>query len=95
MESQETTISTWEKANFADRIQNEVVKNNTLSSSNTSHYQNVYEEIIKIGEGGFGQVYRARNKFDGKEYAVKKILLTGIEFLLIKYFLGLSHCQRE
>jgi serine/threonine protein kinase len=85
MESQETTLSTWEKAKFSDRIQNEVVKNNSLSTSKTSHYQNVYEEIIKIGEGGFGQVYRARNKFDDEEYAVKKILLTGIEFLLILF----------
>ncbi len=30
-----------------------------------------YEGIQKLGEGGFGKVYKARNKIDGKFYAIK------------------------
>ncbi|KIW51789.1 hypothetical protein, variant [Exophiala xenobiotica] len=38
-----------------------------------SRYHNEFEEVEKIGKGGFGNVYRARLKLDGQFYAVKKI----------------------
>ncbi|CAE1306814.1 EIF2AK1 [Acanthosepion pharaonis] len=36
-------------------------------------YTKEYEEIGLLGEGGFGSVYKACNKKDGKYYAIKKI----------------------
>eukprot|EP00094_Tigriopus_californicus_P006481 TCALIF_06241-PA protein Name:"Similar to EIF2AK1 Eukaryotic translation initiation factor 2-alpha kinase 1 (Macaca fascicularis)" AED:0.16 eAED:0.19 QI:0/0/0/0.66/0.8/0.83/6/0/705 len=40
-----------------------------------SRYQNEFEELSFIAKGGFGVVFRARNKLDGCVYAVKKIVL--------------------
>jgi len=40
-----------------------------------SRYQNEFEEITKLGKGGFGSVYQVRNKLDGQFYAIKKIKL--------------------
>ncbi|KIX09371.1 uncharacterized protein Z518_00450 [Rhinocladiella mackenziei CBS 650.93] len=39
----------------------------------TSRYRNEWEEVERIGRGGFGKVFRARQKLDGQFYAVKKI----------------------
>jgi serine/threonine protein kinase len=33
--------------------------------------------ISKLGEGAFGQVFRVKRLADGKEYALKKVLLEG------------------
>ncbi len=41
-----------------------------------SRYAHDFEELSKIGEGGFGQVFRARHKLDGHIYAIKKIKLS-------------------
>ncbi|XP_014671340.1 PREDICTED: eukaryotic translation initiation factor 2-alpha kinase 1-like isoform X2 [Priapulus caudatus] len=38
-----------------------------------SHYQKEFEELQRLGKGGFGRVYKARNKVDGICYAVKKV----------------------
>jgi len=40
-----------------------------------SRYQNEYDEIETLGKGGFGQVFKARNRLDGQLYAIKKIKL--------------------
>eukprot|EP00743_Colponemidia_sp_Colp-15_P005538 GILK01005958.1.p1 GENE.GILK01005958.1~~GILK01005958.1.p1 ORF type:complete len:613 (+),score=113.08 GILK01005958.1:332-2170(+) len=40
-----------------------------------SRYEKDFEEIGKFGSGGFGSVYKANNRFDGRLYAVKKIRL--------------------
>ncbi|KAI8836559.1 hypothetical protein BC829DRAFT_52068 [Chytridium lagenaria] len=40
-----------------------------------SRYKNEFEELGCLGRGGFGVVYRARNRLDGQEYAVKKVKL--------------------
>jgi len=34
-----------------------------------------FEELAKIGKGGFGSVWKVRNKLDGRVYAIKKIQL--------------------
>ncbi|EPY50364.1 PEK protein kinase Hri1 [Schizosaccharomyces cryophilus OY26] len=41
-----------------------------------SRYSSDFEELEMLGKGGYGYVYKARNKFDGVEYALKKIPLT-------------------
>lgn len=38
-----------------------------------SRYFRDFEEIEKIGEGGFGDVWKSKHKLDGIEYAIKKI----------------------
>ncbi|KAJ3267043.1 hypothetical protein HDU77_006983 [Chytriomyces hyalinus] len=41
-----------------------------------SRYKAEFDEISCLGKGGFGVVYRARNKLDGIEYAIKKVKLS-------------------
>ena len=41
--------------------------------SNTSRYLNDFVEAGRLGRGGFGEVLRARNKLDGRFYAIKRI----------------------
>lgn len=38
-------------------------------------YNNDYQEYNKIGEGGFGKVYRVKHYLDSNIYAIKKILV--------------------
>jgi eukaryotic translation initiation factor 2-alpha kinase 4 len=40
-----------------------------------SRYKSDFEEIEFLGRGGFGEVVKARNKLDGRFYAIKKIKL--------------------
>ncbi|XP_069698576.1 eukaryotic translation initiation factor 2-alpha kinase 1-like [Periplaneta americana] len=47
----------------------------TVLTSDWSRYSTEYEELEYIARGGFGRVYKARNKLDGVEYAIKKICL--------------------
>ncbi|KAJ3038504.1 hypothetical protein HK097_003155, partial [Rhizophlyctis rosea] len=46
------------------------------SSPLSSRYKREFEELNCLGRGGFGVVYRAMNRLDGQEYAVKKVRLT-------------------
>ncbi|KAK6506891.1 hypothetical protein TWF481_005349 [Arthrobotrys musiformis] len=39
-------------------------------------YAQEWDEIQRLGRGGFGEVVKARNKFDGNFYAVKKVIET-------------------
>lgn len=43
---------------------------------NTSRYENDFEELQLLGKGAYGSVFRARNKLDGRDYAIKKIRLS-------------------
>ncbi|XP_054549669.1 eukaryotic translation initiation factor 2-alpha kinase 1 isoform X2 [Talpa occidentalis] len=43
----------------------------------TSRYLSEFEELAILGKGGYGRVYKVRNKLDGQYYAIKKILIKG------------------
>ncbi|OUM62666.1 hypothetical protein PIROE2DRAFT_54356 [Piromyces sp. E2] len=58
-------VQTMEEENYGER----------LLRTTYSRYQNEFEEITKLGKGGFGSVYQVRNKLDGQYYAIKKIKL--------------------
>lgn len=40
-----------------------------------SRFKSDFDEIELIGSGGFGKVFKSRNKFDGNYYALKRIAL--------------------
>ncbi|XP_068764648.1 eukaryotic translation initiation factor 2-alpha kinase 1 isoform X1 [Struthio camelus] len=44
-----------------------------LFESQTSRYLNEFDEIARLGKGGYGKVYKVRNKLDGQSYAIKRI----------------------
>jgi len=48
--------------------------NGLLRSLNISTYTRDFIEEEHLGSGGFGTVFRARHKVDGRSYAVKKIM---------------------
>jgi len=52
-----------------------------LRSLNISTYTRDFIEEEPIGSGGFGTVFRARHKVDGRSYAVKKIMFKCRHFM--------------
>ena len=41
--------------------------------SEVNEYKRLYEELYRLGSGAFGEVFVVKDKYDGLEYAVKKI----------------------
>ncbi|XP_022240938.1 eukaryotic translation initiation factor 2-alpha kinase 1-like isoform X2 [Limulus polyphemus] len=69
-----------------------------LSTTNLSlsRYENEFQEIGKVAEGGFGVVCKARSRLDGHEYAIKKITFKNCRLSEkvqreVKLFAKLSH----
>lgn len=57
-------------------MQKPVHKSNTAEGvAFGSRFQLDFEVLAKLGEGGFGSVVKARNKLDGRVYAVKRVTL--------------------
>ncbi len=50
----------------------------TNISNESSRYFDDFEEIECIGRGGFGSVYKVKNKLDDRFYAIKKVNFEGI-----------------
>ena len=46
-----------------------------IAVSEVNEYKRLYEELHSLGSGAFGEVFVAKEKFDGQKYAVKKIKL--------------------
>ncbi|KAK6362097.1 hypothetical protein TWF730_005795 [Orbilia blumenaviensis] len=53
-----------------------LLKSRGSTSGRAGRYAQEWDEIQRLGRGGFGEVVKARNKFDGNIYAVKKVLET-------------------
>lgn len=47
--------------------------NSTTYNPNMGRYERDFEEVGKLGKGGFGEVVKARNRIEGTFYAIKKI----------------------
>uniref|UniRef100_A0A8D0GCS7 Eukaryotic translation initiation factor 2-alpha kinase 1 n=1 Tax=Sphenodon punctatus TaxID=8508 RepID=A0A8D0GCS7_SPHPU len=58
-----------------NRDSSEIRKDEVLFEAQTSRYINDFDEISKLGEGGYGKVFKVKNKLDGQFYAIKKILI--------------------
>lgn len=60
-------------------------QNNSININNNnnkkSRYQTDFEEIASIGKGSFGEVIKAKNRLDGRYYAIKKIKIYQGNFL--------------
>ena len=52
--------------------ESELLIKKTLSEMN-SRFEEMFTHLNKLGQGGFGVVYRSENKFNKKLYALKKI----------------------
>ncbi|KAK3815611.1 MAG: kinase-like domain-containing protein, partial [Linnemannia elongata] len=48
-----------------------------MFDNDPTRYKHDFVEIGKLGKGGFASVFKARNKLDGIEYAIKKVRLRG------------------
>ncbi|KAI9217821.1 hypothetical protein BC828DRAFT_417807 [Blastocladiella britannica] len=48
----------------------------TVAANSVSRYKTDFEELEYIGRGGFGQVVKARNRLDGRVYAIKTVPLS-------------------
>ncbi|KAF9907895.1 Eukaryotic translation initiation factor 2-alpha kinase [Linnemannia zychae] len=48
-----------------------------MFDNDPTRYKHDFVEICKLGKGGFASVFKARNRLDGIEYAIKKIRLRG------------------
>ncbi|KAI8983703.1 kinase-like domain-containing protein [Pilobolus umbonatus] len=55
--------------------QSSISVNDIASTTSSSRYKADFEEIEYLGKGGFGEVIKARNRLDGRLYAIKKIRL--------------------
>ena len=68
-----------EKAEISEKTKEKSTENKQIDKK--SRYQMDFEEIASIGKGSFGEVIKARNKLDGRYYAIKKIKIYQGNFL--------------
>lgn len=65
-------------ASFEQPTSNSNVENErTLPMTRYSRYESEFQELQRLGKGGFGTVFQCKNSLDGRDYAIKKILLRG------------------
>ncbi|RHY34373.1 hypothetical protein DYB32_000986 [Aphanomyces invadans] len=61
---------------------------------NMSRYARDFDEVCLLGQGGFGQVFKARHKLDGICYAIKQVNFVnkGFQSPLVQNVLREVHC---
>lgn len=68
------TVSTNEENKSVElRLGQKPSQETSSKASTKSRYLTDFEEIASIGKGSFGEVIKARNRLDGRYYAIKKI----------------------
>ncbi|XP_058650855.1 eukaryotic translation initiation factor 2-alpha kinase 3-like isoform X2 [Onychostoma macrolepis] len=78
----------WSDDSFSQESSSSCPSDHGLDS--ISGLQN-FELIAKLGEGGFGCVYKVKHKYDEKIYAVKRVILTGTADSEVKTLARLDH----
>ena len=63
--------------NSLDGNESSDILNYDQSHGTENHYQDMFEEIKFLGEGGFGRVYKVKDRFTEKEFAIKVISFKG------------------
>eukprot|EP01135_Chromosphaera_perkinsii_P010509 Nk52_evm19s2152 gene=Nk52_evmTU19s2152 len=65
----------------------------------SSRYLEDFEELGKLGDGGFGTVFKARNRLDGRVYAIKKVRLKNCDWSVytkvMREVKSLAHLEHE
>ncbi|KAK7149064.1 hypothetical protein R3I93_013160 [Phoxinus phoxinus] len=81
-----------------DEESNDSYNQESSSSSSSDHrlgsnsgLSQSFDVITELGKGGFGFVYKVKHKYDGKIYAVKKVVLTGKADSEVKALARLDH----
>jgi hypothetical protein len=52
-----------------------ILETNPSNDFSVSRFTQDFDQITALGQGGFGAVFKARNKLDGNWYAVKRMVL--------------------
>ena len=72
---------------------------NAAATNSYSRYATDFEELDVLGQGGFGQVLKVRNRIDGRLYAIKRLFLDAedVEYnrKILREVLALSRLQHE
>lgn len=84
--SENASKSSWASSSFKSPFMNGLRENEGKSGMNLSpndalsikytveyRFLKDFEDIEEIGSGGFGQVFKAKHKIDGKTYAIKRV----------------------
>ncbi|XP_018930727.2 interferon-induced, double-stranded RNA-activated protein kinase-like [Cyprinus carpio] len=66
----------WSEESFSQESSSDHALDSGLSHS--------FDVIAKLGQGGFGSVYKVTHKYDEKIYAVKRVILTSRTYLFIQ-----------
>jgi serine/threonine protein kinase len=83
MENQESRVTT---SNFSlTDTENDYFVSDGFAQQN-GRFQSDFKQISSeaIGIGGYGSVFKAVNRFDDEEYAIKKVLIKGIHDLCLE-----------
>uniref|UniRef100_A0A8C1YAF9 Protein kinase containing Z-DNA binding domains n=1 Tax=Cyprinus carpio TaxID=7962 RepID=A0A8C1YAF9_CYPCA len=70
---------------------NEEWSDDSFSQERSVLLSHSFDVIAKLGEGGFGCVYKVKHKYDGKIYAVKSVILTRKADSEVKALARLDH----
>ena len=61
--------------NIINKLDDKILVENTIITTPINKFYNEFNKIDKLGEGGFGVVYKVLNNIDNNVYAIKKIMM--------------------